>query len=233
MQRRWEAVRKVEESTWSDTPIAPSRLGRELDRVMAGNAFVVNELATSDGVVMNQVQFDHAVPYAERRRNFDATGGVLGWGVAAAIGVKIGNPDTEVLCLTADGCLNFGVQALWSAARYQVPLPIVVFNNGLYQANRLNFFRYNGKMAQTGKYVGVNIGHPDLGYVELAKGYGIEGERVVDPQQIAPALQRAKAAMEQGRPYVVDVKIAEAGPGAHTGALDYYDFFSVAGQQGS
>lgn len=226
--KRRSGIEAIEKRTWNDTPIAPTRLGRELDRIIGENAFVVNEMATSDAVVTNQIRFDHSKPYAERRRNFDATGGVLGWGVAAAIGVKIGNPDKEVWCLTADGCLNFGMQSLWSAARYEVPLPIVVFNNGHYQANRYNFSRYNGNMNRTNRYIGVNLGHPDIGYVDLARGYGIDGERVTDPADIAPALQRARDAMFEGRAYLVDVKIATQGTGAD---MDYYDFFSVAAQQ--
>jgi len=121
------------------------------------------------------------VPAAHRRRQHYTTSGVLGWGVAAAIGTKMGLPQKEVWCLTGDGSFNFGCQALWSAARYEVPIGVVIFNNGQYQANRQNQSLYRGRMYQTGKYVGVNLGHPDIDHVKIAGGYGVEGERVTFP----------------------------------------------------
>jgi len=195
---------------------------------MDERALVVNELLTSEGVVRDYIRFDHRKPIAERRFNCDTTAGILGWGIGAAIGAKMGNPDRETWCLTADGSANFGIQSLWSAARYDVPIGIVVFNNGHYQANRLNFARYDGRMKATNKYIGVNLGRPDIGYVQLAAGYGIEGERVEAPEQVAPALLRCRKAIHEGRPYLVDIKIttAEYIPGWDT---TYYDYFSVAG----
>ena len=98
----------------------------ELDRVMEPDAEVVSELITSDAYPRRYLKFDHTRPPAERRKQYYTTSGILGWAVAAAIGTKIGNPDKEVWCLTGDGCFNFGSQALWSAARYEVPIAIVI-----------------------------------------------------------------------------------------------------------
>ena len=151
--------------------------------------------------------------------------GVLGWGLAASIGVKIGNPDKEVWCLTGDGSLNFGNQALWSAVRYEVPIGIVVFNNGQDQANRLNQNRYGGRMLETGKYIGVDLGHPDISYVRMAETYGLGDERVEKPADLAAALERCQQAMLEGRPYLVDVRIATWAKGSDS---SWYDFFSVA-----
>ena len=61
----------------------------------------------------------------------------LGWGIAAAQGVKIAEPDRQVVCLVGDGALLFGeIEALWSAARYEIPIIIVVFNNRSYDNER-------------------------------------------------------------------------------------------------
>jgi thiamine pyrophosphate-dependent acetolactate synthase large subunit-like protein len=197
----------------------------ELDRRMAADAYVVSEIVTSDRVIRQHLTFDHTRPFGQRRRNFDTVSGVLGWGLAASIGVKIGNPDKEVWCLTGDGSLNFGSQALWSAVRYEVPIGIIVFNNGQYQANRLNQNLYKGRMLDTGKYIGVDLGHPDISYVSMANSYAMEGERVDKPGEIAAALQRCRNAMGDGRPYLVDVRIGSWGEGSDSG---WYDFFSIA-----
>ncbi len=219
------SVERAAKLEWDSVPIASSRLMSELDRRMQPDACIVSEIVTNDMFIHRHLRFDHTRPFENRRRNFDTVSGVLGWGVAASIGVKIGNPDKEVWCLTGDGSLNFGSQALWSAVRYEVPVGIIVFNNGEYQANRLNQNLYQGRMRQTGKYIGVNLGHPDISYVRMAETYGMEGERVVRPADITAALKRCQHAMRDGRPYLVDVRLGSWGVGSDS---NWYDFFSIA-----
>lgn len=218
------------QAEWDATPIATSRLMIELDRVMAADAEIVFELITSDSYPRKYLRFDHQVPAAQRRRSYLTTSGVLGWGVAAAIGVKIGKPRKETWCLTGDGCFNFGSQALWSARRYEVPVGIVIFNNREYQANRMIQHVYEGRIAQSGQYYGVKLDRPDIDYVQMAGAYDVAGERVDRPADIAGALQRCKAAMQAGRPYVVDVRIEKRGPGSDS---PFYDEYSVAAQAGA
>ena len=222
MRTGFEVAAKAE---WNDSPIGTSRLMIELDRVMESDAEVVSELITSDSYPRRYLNFDHTKPPEARRKQYYTTGGVLGWGVGAAIGTKIGNPHKEVWCLTADGCFNFGSQALWSASRYEVPIGVVIFNNGQYQANRVNQNFYKGRIYETGRYVGVSLGNPDIDYVKMAGAYGIEAERVTEPGKLAAALQRCKRAMQDGRPYVVDVRIKLYHHGKDS---DHYDFYSVA-----
>jgi benzoylformate decarboxylase len=221
-RRRFDEASKAE---WNDSPIGTSRLMIELDRVIDPQAEVVSELITSDGYPRRYLTFDHTKPPAERRRQYYTGSGVLGWGVAAAIGTKIGNPHKEVWCLTADGCFNFGSQALWSASRYEVPVGIVIFNNGDFQANRANAVRYGGRMKATGKYIGCSLRHPDIDYVKMAGAYDIEGESVGDPEKLGAALLRCKQTMADGRPYLVDVRIKRYYGGADS---DFHDFYSVA-----
>jgi benzoylformate decarboxylase len=223
--KRLQQIDDYERTRWDDSPISLPRLFRELDRQMEPDADVVTEVVSSDDHIRRYLTFDHERPVAERRRNFDTTGGILGWGCSAAIGVAIGNPQKEVWCLTGDGSFNFGCQALWSASRYEAPIGFVVFNNGQYQANRLNMARYKGRMLETNKYLGVQLGHPDIKYVSIAAAYGIEAERIEDPQALKAAIARCKRAMADGRPYLLDVVIERRFDGADS---DYYDFFSVA-----
>jgi thiamine pyrophosphate-dependent acetolactate synthase large subunit-like protein len=227
---RKKAIDEQAKKEWNSNVIAASRLFLELNDVMAKDAYVVSEVVSYDSMLRNYLDFDHKRPIGERRVNYDTTSGILGWGMPASIGVKMGNPDKEVWCLTSDGSLNFSIQALWSAARYEVPLPIVVFNNGQYQANRLNQNPYNGNMVRTQKYIGVSLDHPKIGYVNIANGYGIEAERVEDPAKLSAVLNRARVAAQEGRPYLVDVVVDTFGKGAK---FTHYDFFSVAEMQKS
>ncbi len=224
-RKRREELDRIAQAHWNDDPVSTSRLMQELDGVMAADAEIVSELITSDPYPRRYLRFDHTVPPERRRKEYLTTSGILGWGLAAAIGTKIGKPNKEVWCLTGDGCFNFGSQALWSASRYEVPVGVVIFNNREYQANRVNANRFGGRMQATAQYPGARLDHPDIDYVHLAKAYGIEGERVSAPDEIRPALQRCQRAMTAGRPYLVDVRIAPQYDGADS---DFYDFFSVA-----
>ena len=71
----------------------------------------------------------------------------------------------------------------------------------------------------------IHQGHPDVNYVSMADAYGIEGERVEDPRNLAAAIARCKRAMADGRPYLLDIIIERRFEGKDS---DWYDFFSVA-----
>lgn len=220
---RRQRLDKQAEEAWDKTPISSERLMVELNRRIAPDAIVVSELITSEPYVPSYLDIDHT--RTERRRNLATSGGVLGWGVPAAIGAHIGRQDREVWALVGDGSFQFGVQALWTAARYEVPVGVVVWNNGQYQANRRFLHGYGGRAAETGKYIGCNLASPEIDNISLAKGYGVEGERVTDPAGLGAALDRCCKAMGEGRPYVVDVAIERRFGGAES---TWYDFFSVA-----
>jgi len=80
-------------------------------------------------------------------------------------------------------------------------------------------------MHDTGKYIGVNIAHPDIDYVHMAAAYGIEGEKVTDPEKLTAALNRCQQSMQAGKPYLVDVRIRKYGVGSDS---QWYDFYSIA-----
>jgi len=198
---------EVQAQDTADAPVALRRLFVELDRAMASDANLVLEVVTSFDIAQDCLTIDGNVPYEQRRRAFGTSSGVLGWGLAAAIGVALGRPGRETWCMLGDGCANFGIQALWTAARYAAPIAYVVVNNGQYQANRMNMVRYPGRMAATGHYPGVSLSHPEIDFVSLATGYGVAAEVVADPGELPTAFARAKAAMAEGRPYLIDVRV--------------------------
>jgi len=208
-------------AVWDQRPIAPERLAVELNRRLAADALVVCELATSDLYVWQYLDFADGTP---GRRHITSSGGCLGWGTGAAIGAKIGQPDRAVALLVGDGSFQFGVQALWSAARYKVPVAIIIWNNNAYQANRRALHHYGKRAAATGKYIGCYLGSPEIDNVQIARGYGLEGERVDDPDRLGEAIDRCLARAQAGRAYVLDVSIA-----ARFGGADsvWHDEFSL------
>lgn len=224
-QQRRTRLSEAAQREHEQSPIALSRLFSELDKVMASDASIVQEMVTSLDQAQNYLTIDGNVPAHQRRRAYGTTSGILGWGIPAAIGVGIARPGKEVWCISGDGSFNFAVQALWSASRYDAPVAYVILNNGQYQANRLNMSKYPGRMTATGRYPGVSLGQPQIDYVAIAGGYGIDAEKVTDPADLAGALMRAKEVICGGRPFLIDVSIE-----TRFGEFDesWYDHFSIA-----
>lgn len=216
--RLLEAATRV----WNESPIAPERLALELNDRLERDAIVVTELATSDFEIWRYLDFDAV----NGRRHVTSAGGCLGWGPGAALGAKIAAPHRQVALLIGDGSLQFGVQALWSAARYEIPVAVIVWNNVAYQANRRALHRYGGRAAATGQYVGCHLGAPEIEVVRIAAGYGVEGERVTRPETLPAALDRCLKTVTEGRPYLVDVAVQPRFEGASS---TWHDEFSVAG----
>jgi benzoylformate decarboxylase len=202
---------EVLERVWDSDPIAPERLASEINRAIAGNAVVVTEGVSSDAPIWDYVNFDQP---GGGRRHLISSGGSLGWGVGAAIGVKLGAPDNQVVALVGDGSYQFAVQALWTAKRFEVPLIIVIFNNLGYQANRWALAGLKGRAAETGHYIGISLDDPKIDHVGIAKAYGHEGERVHRPEDLGAALKRAVTAEQNGSGYVLDVIVDRRGGGA-------------------
>jgi thiamine pyrophosphate-dependent acetolactate synthase large subunit-like protein len=85
--------------------------------------------------------------------------------------------------------------------------------------------KYPGRMVESGRFAGMSLGHPDIKYVAIANGFGIEAEAISDPADLGPALRRAKQVINGGRPYLLDVKIE-----TRFGSFDpdWFDYFSIA-----
>jgi benzoylformate decarboxylase len=219
---RRQALEDQAHRVWNNTPISIERLSMELNRLMDPAAIVVTELISEEQAADAYFDLNRG---ARGRRHFTTAGGCLGWGVPNAIGAKIAQPDRQVVALVGDGSFQFGVQALWTAVRYEVPVAVVIWNNGAYQANRKFLHQYGGRAAATGRYPGCSIDSPQIDHVAICKGYGVEGEHVEDPAMLAAALERCFTTTASGRPYVVDVRIARRYGGADS---TWFDFFSVA-----
>ena len=104
------------------------------------------------------------------RSLFYSAAGGLGWGLPAAIGLKLGRPDRPVVCLLGDGSTHYTVSGLWTAARHKIPVTFVVCTNTKYRA--LEMFAEELHVPK-GEYLHI----PDLGILDIARGYGLEAHR--------------------------------------------------------
>ncbi len=209
-------------ATFDDTPIHPDRLGYELEQHLDRNAIVVTENLPG---LMGKHDFLRFGPGVEQKLGIATAGSSLGWGLGAALGVKLGALDRLVVLSIGDGSVMYSAAGFWSLARYEVPVLIVVWNNRNYQTVRASYHRYKGRMAATGHYHGVFLGDPDIDFVKLAESQGVRGRRVTSPSEIAAALKRGVAEVRAGRPYLIEFLVACIGGGAES---TWHQRFSAA-----
>jgi benzoylformate decarboxylase len=185
---------------WDETPINTARLVRTMDKLLDPDALIVNESPTSKDILMSNLQF------TPRRSYFsNSSAGHLGWGLGAAIGAKLASPNRRVVACLGDGSCMFGIQGLWTMAKYRVPLVVIVFNNRAYMAVK-NQFRGTDERIKIAAEMGAELVGPELNFARIADSFGIFGQRVEQPEQIEGALKRA---LEQSGPALVDVVISQ------------------------
>lgn len=125
--------------------------------------------------------------------------GMLGFGIPAAIGAKLGNPDREVVCMTGDGAAGFNFMEMQSAARDRIKITTVVFAEGAWTMEEpLELMTY-------GRTFGTKMG--EVRWDKVAEGLGCRHEYVAVLEDLEPALARAK---EGDGPTVVCVKTDHA-----------------------
>ena len=121
--------------------------------------------------------------------------GALGWGLPAAIGLQLGDPSRRVLALLGDGALHYTVSALWTAARYRVPVVFVVTRNREYAALK-KFARF----MHFGGVPGLEL--PDIDITGIAAAYGIAATQVTSLSQLTTTV---KDALAGDRPHLIEV----------------------------
>ncbi len=217
-QSRLQAIK----AGWDKVPLTWERLSSDINDTIERDAYIVAEFGTQGPKALNSFTFAEG----EKTLVGRTLGSALGWGAGAAAGVKIAQPDKQVVCLQGDGGFLFGqAMALWTMARCEIPVITVIYNNRSYNETRERSFAEGGRQAQTNKDVLSYLGDPNVDFVKLANAFGVQGELVTTPDQIKPAMQRAAKAARDGHPYLIDAVLARTGRGAD---LTWYPKLSIA-----
>lgn len=135
---------------------------------------------------------------------FLTRGGSLGVGIPGAIGAKIANPDKVVVGLTGDGGGMYTIQALWTAARYDLEIVFIVCNNRSYRLLQLNIMQYWQEI-DVEKHdfpIPFDLSKPKLNFAEMARSMGAQGIRIERPDEIAEAVEQA---LSHKGPFLIDV----------------------------
>ena len=134
-------------------------------------------------------------------------GGGIGWGLPAAIGVKLALPERAVVALIGDGSAMYSCQALWTAAHYRIGVVFVIFNNRSYRILKQRVNALKGHAAQSDVYVGMDLVDPAIDYVGLARALGIKAEHAETTPETIRLMEEALAS---GAPALIDVAIDPA-----------------------
>jgi len=163
-------------------------------------AVVVDEANTS-GLAM--------FPLTVTARSHDwlnLTGGSIGWGLPAAVGAAIACPERKVVSLEGDGSAMYTIQALWTMARENLDVTVVIFNNRKYSILELEFSRTGAHGGIPGPKAAstMDISGPDLDFVALAKGMGVQAERATTADEFNRLFE---AAMTVPGPRLIDTLV--------------------------
>jgi tartronate-semialdehyde synthase len=201
-------ARLARKTGYEQVPIKPQRVYHEM------NAFFGSDTIFTTGCGLTQIwsgQFQKVI----RPRTYLASGGAgtLGYDLPAAIGAKVACPESTVVAVMGDGGVGFMIEELAMACQYDVPILVVIINNGF-----LSLIRQNQRYAYEYQY-GVDLTYEGGGidFVGLAEAFGAYGERVERPNAIRPAFQRA---VESGKPAVLDIIVERETDGAMGSSLD-------------
>ena len=122
----------------------------------------------------------------------------MGFGLGAAMGAKVGNPDQVVVHCTGDGCFRMNCHELCTVEHYNLPIITVIFNNQtLGMVRQWQNLIYDKRFSETDLDRG-----PD--FVKLANAYGIDGARAATQEEFENVFRQA---VESGKPWVIECAI--------------------------
>ena len=177
-----------------------ARVTAELRRGLPENTVIVDESITAS------LDLARSFEYRGFRDYFGGRGGGIGQGFAGAIGVKVAMPDRPVVAISGDGSAMYSIQALWTAAHHKLAIVFVILANREYRIlkHNVDVWRQKFDAGTQHPYQQMDLTGPELDFVHLAAGMGVEGIRIEKAGDIASALANAVAG---NRPYLVEIAV--------------------------
>lgn len=189
------ARRPAPEPARGTSPISVAYVLQALAALRDPHDIIVEEAPTAR-VVMHQY-----LPILEPGTFYTMASGGLGYGMPAAVGVALAQPQRRVICVIGDGSSMYSVQSLWTAARHGARVVFLVLNNGRYAALK----RFAGVLGYAADERLPGIELPGIDFSALAQAQGCFGERVDRWERIEAALARA---LQRPGPSLIDVEVA-------------------------
>jgi benzoylformate decarboxylase len=197
-QAGYESLKSLAAEVAHRLPIPAAVLMRTIAETIPPETIIVDESITSGATLRDFLVRKASDSFYGMR------GGGLGWGLPAAIGVKLAKPDRPVLGIIGDGSTLYVNQALWTAAHYRIPVIWLVCNNAQYMILKRRLHAYGGAAAKAEKYIGLDMMAPEVDFLALARAMGVHGVRADTTDAVAKALREA---ISRHGPTLIDVPI--------------------------
>jgi benzoylformate decarboxylase len=190
----------------SRRPLTPLTFMDAVARVFPPDGAVVEEAVTTTNLLLERLGAlkDPAAYFGQR-------GWALGWGLGCAVGVKLAWPERPVLALLGEGSALYGIQGLWTAAHFQVPVTFVVCNNAEYQILKDCAGLMPLPRMAAGRFLAMDLVQPEIDFVGLARSLGVEAQRVTEPEELS---ERLRASLAGDKPVLLDVPLVRRSAGA-------------------
>jgi acetolactate synthase-1/2/3 large subunit len=160
------------------------------------NAIVVDESVTTGR------DFGASTRSAKPHDWMGVMGGSIGWGLAAGVGAALAAPERKTLVLEGDGSAMYTVQALWTMARENLDVTVLIFANRAYRVLQGEFRNVGAGQPGHRARDMLTLDRPDPDWIALARGYGVEASRATTLEELVRELKRALAVTG---PYLVEL----------------------------
>ncbi|MGB8841233.1 MAG: thiamine pyrophosphate-dependent enzyme, partial [Aliidongia sp.] len=132
------------------------------------------------------------------------TGGAIGQGVPLGTGAAVACPDRKIVCLQGDGGAMYTLQALWTQARERLDVTTVIFANRAYSILNVEMMRVGAENPGPKALSMFDLRNPELNWVSLAHGMGVEASRAETAEEFAAQFS---AAMRERGPRLIEVML--------------------------
>ncbi len=196
-----EELRAKARALANTVPVQPLALLGAIGDMLPKDAVVIEEVLSSAPGIRSLIRSDDAQSF------YGLRGGGIGWGLPAAIGVKLALPHRPVVALVGDGSAMYTIQALWTAARYRIPVIWVILNNTSYRILKQRLHSLRGLAEQADTYVGMELLDPAIDFVGLSRSLGVAAERA---KTVHEATELIAKALVDNVPMLIDVELDRA-----------------------
>ena len=193
-KRAWEAE-VTAESVPAGPPIRPQYLMAELGKRLAADDLVVSDASFAIGWIASFLDATRS----GQRFIFPRGLASMGFGLPAAIGARIAQPEGKCLMIAGDGSITYAIGELSTLAKYGLDVTVVVLNNGC-----LGYSKFGEVLRWSGDYDSVDF--PPTDFAMVARGFGCQSWSVTTPQEVPDAIERA---WKVGGPVLLDVRVDE------------------------
>jgi acetolactate synthase-1/2/3 large subunit len=179
-------------------PLTPLAIAQAMAHLTPEGAIVADESVTA-GFALGQMM--------ARARPFDhlsVTGGSIGQGLPVAVGAAIACPDRKIICPEGDGSAAYTMQALWTMARENLDVTVVLFANRSYAILKIELGRVGATGAGPHALSMLDLDRPGMDWTRIAQGLGVEASRAETSEEF---VAQYASAMKQRGPRLIEARL--------------------------